>query len=333
MKIIVAYSTATDLASFSGYRDALCAMLEGAGHKTQLLDLPSIAAPGRALTNIASYRLLNTAETADAIICLDAVAAVLRHPCKLLVLLDDAYLGGDRVQLIQERPSERSYIANVLQSALAEADNIFTLSRFASEALRALSIERTETLQPNFSPPQFHYLRNPGPELLVLNSLSDCQRPDLLIDCLAALPEPFRARWVASYAPPTTLARLRDLAQNAGLEHRLTFDVRAINAGEKAFLLSQASALLELAPSLLAVGETVHQAIATGVPLITCTDGGALTEVSDQISTRPVKPSGAALATAVRAASATPTRRSPRSAPHNKPTAIAWAPLLKALPQ
>ncbi|MCY7397913.1 MAG: hypothetical protein LH466_03620 [Sphingomonas bacterium] len=331
MKIIVAYSTAGDLASFSGYRDALCALLEGAGHKVELLDLPSIAAPRRARTNIASYRLLRTAESADAIICLDAVAAVLRHPRKLILLLDDAYLDGDRVQLPQERPSERGYIANVLQAALEEAVNIFTLSRFASEGLRALSIERAQILQPCFSPSEFHYSRNPGPELLVLNSLDDRQRPDLVMACLAALPEPFRARWIAPYAPPARLARLRDLAQDAGLEHRLTFDVRAIGGAEKAFLLSQASALLELSPGLLAVGESVHHAIATGVPLITCTDGGALTEVSDQISTRPAKPSGTALATAVRAASAASASASPRPAPHIKSSAIEWAPLVKVL--
>ena len=333
MKIIVAYSTAAGLATFPAYRDALCALLEGAGHKTQLLDLPSIAAPRRALTNIASYRLLSTTETADAIICLDAVTAVLRHPRKLILLLDDAYLAGDRAQLPHAGPSERSYIANVLRAALAEADNIFTLSRFASEGLRALSIDRVEMLQPSFRPSEYYYIRNPGPELLVLNSLSDRQRPDLLIACLAALPEPFRARWIASYAPPTRLARLRDLAQDHGLEHRLAFEVRAIDAGEKAFLLSQAAALLELAPSLLSVGDTVHEAIATGVPVITCTDGGALTEISDQISTRPAKPFGTALAMAVRAACAAPDKTSLRSMPAAESSAIEWAPLSKALSQ
>ena len=333
MKIIVAHSTATDLASFAGYRDALCASLEGAGHKTQCLDLPSIAAPRRALTNIASYRLLSTTETADAIICLDAVTTVLRHPRKLVLLLEDAYLAAGRGQLPHERPSERSFIANVLQASLKEADAIFTLSQFASERLRALSIDRTETIQPSFSPSRFHYPTNRGPELLVLDSLSERQRPELLIACLAALPEPFRGRWIAPYVPPARLARLRDLAHHAGLEHRLTFEVRAIDAGEKAFLLSRAAALLELSPSLLAVGQTVHEAIATGVPLITCTDGGALSEVSDRISTRPANPSGTALATAVRAACAAPVDASPRSTPAVTSSATEWAPLLKALSQ
>jgi len=331
MKIIVAHSTAADLVSFPAYRDALCALLEGAGHKTQLLDLPSIAAPCRALTNIASYRLLSTAETADALICLDAVAAVLRHSCKLVLMLDDTYLAADRMQLPHERLSDRGYIANVLQAALREADTVFTLSRFASEGLRALSIDRVEVLPPSYSPPRFHYPRNPGPELLVLNSLSDRQRPELLIACLAALPEPFRARWIAPYAPPARLARLRDLAQNAGLEHRLTFEVRAIDGGEKAFLLAHAAALLELAPDLLAVGNIVHEAIAIGVPVITCTDGGALNEVSPQTSSRPAKPDGTALATGVRAACAAPVNVSRRTIPPIKPSAIEWAPLLKAL--
>lgn len=331
MKVIVAHSTAAGIAGFESHRDALCRLLEGAGHKTQCLDLPSIAAPGRALTNIASYRLLSTAETADAIICLDAIAAVLRHSRKLVLVLDDAYLAADRLQLPRERMSDRSYIANVLQASLGEANNIFTLSRFASERLRALSIDRAEMLRPFSSPPEFHYERNAGPELLVLNSLIDSQRPDLLIACLAGLPEPFRARWIASYAPPARLAQLRDLAKDAGLEHRLTFQVRVLDAGEKAFLLAHAAALLELAQHVLAVGDTVHEAIATGVPVISCSDGGALAEVSEQTSTKPAKPYGAALAKAVRAACAAPANTSIRLAPPTKYSAIAWAPLVKAL--
>ncbi len=331
MKIIVAHSTATELASFAGYREMLCECLEGAGHKTQLLDLPSIAAPYRALTNIASYRLLSTAETADAIICLDAVAAVLRHTKKLVLLLDDAYLAADRIQLPHERTSERGYIANVLQASLGEANTIFTVSRFASNRLNALSMGGDQLLPPSFPPPQFHYPRNPSPELLVLNDLSDRQRPELLMSCLAALPEPFRARWIAPYVPPARLARLRDLARETGLEHRLTLEARSIDPGEQAFLMAQAAALLELAPNLLAVSGTVHEAIAMGVPVIACTDGGALSEVSQQTSARPANPAGGALAIAVRAACSAPTTASPCSVPVTKSGAVRWASLLKAL--
>jgi len=109
MKIMIAQSTACTLGGHEGYRQALSELLDAAGAKTQSLDLPSIDAAGRALTNIASLRLLGTDVSADAVICLDPVAAVLEHPRKIVALLDDSYLASAPVQLALEGPVERAY--------------------------------------------------------------------------------------------------------------------------------------------------------------------------------------------------------------------------------
>lgn len=333
MKIIVAQSTAGTLPSAIFYRESICAILEAAGHKTQLLDLPSIAAPSRALTNIASLRLLETALTADALICLDAVAAVLRHPRKMVVMLDDAYLASDRVQLPHEKAAERRFIANILRGALGEADQIFTLSRFALDSLRALSLDRTSLLQPEVALPPTVHARHQGPELLALNPLDDRQRPDLLIACLARLPEPFRARWISPQASPTLVANLRQLALDAGVEQRLAIDVRRVNAGEKAYLLAHAAALVELAPGSLAVSDSARQAIHIGVPVITCEDGGALLELVGPESPPPAQTNPASVATAVRASCDAPARIPPSRTSRAQPRTTGWAPLLKALTQ
>jgi glycosyltransferase involved in cell wall biosynthesis len=332
MKIIIARSAAAGHKGLDGYATALCDFLASEGHQTQSLDLPSIAAPGRALANVASFRLLGTAASADALICLDPVAAVLRHPRKLVWLHDDAYLDADPAQLPEERTFACGYLAKVLRSSLKEAAAIFSPSRFALEKLSALSFDRAELLQPALPASHLHYKRNPGPELLVLNALDDRQRPELLISCLAALPEPYRARWIASSAQPGSLARIRRLAEDAKVEQRLVIEMRAIDAGENAYLMAHAAALLEPAANAFAIPDTVHDAVRTGVPVIACNDGGALTEIyPGRASPRPAEPAGAALAKAMLAIRKSPDKELSGSVPFAKTSATSWAPLLKAL--
>ena len=332
MKIMVAQSSAGKIAGLAGYGEALGDFLTSEGHKVQSLDLPPIAAPDRTLTNVVSLRLLGTAESAEALICLDPVAALLRHPRKLVWLLDDAYLDGDPIRLAEEHASACSYLANVLRASIAEASAIFSPSRFGLKKLRVLSFDDAQLLRPELPQPPTRYARNPGSELLVLNVLGDRQRPDLLIACLAALPEPFRARWIAPSEQPGTVTRLRRLAQEAGVEQRLVIEVRSIDAGEQAYLLAHAAALLELAQDAVATTCTVQNAIRCGVPVIACNDGGALTEIySGRASRKPAKPEGAALAQAVLSACALPDEKSSRSAPLAKPRVTSWIPLAKAL--
>lgn len=323
MKIIIAQSALG--AALDGYATALGDVLAAAGHATQRLVLPSIAAPGHALTNAASLRLLGT-EAADALICLDPVAALLRHPRKCAWLLDGSFLEPDEGQRAAERASDRHYLANVLRSALAEARAIFAPSRFALEKLHERSFDRATLLRPDVSGPPAPYPRHPGPEVLVLNPIEDGHRPDLLVACLAALPEPYRARWVASSAQAESLARLRRLAADAGVEQRLAIDTRDIDAGEKAYLLANAAALLELGQGAFAIKDIVQQALREGVPVIACKDGGALTE----FGSKQASPDGAALAKAVLAA-AKPAAPKARAAATAASATRGWAPLLKAL--
>ena len=331
MKIVIAQSTASAIAGHEPYRQALCTMLGAKGHKTQCLDLPSIAEPNRALTNIASLRLLGTAASADVLICLDPVAAVLDHPRKLLFLLDDSHLAPDSAQLPGEQAFGRDYIAHVLRSSLREAKQVFAPSRFALERLRTMSIGPAKMLQPSLPPARFHYQRNPGPEMLLMGAINDRQRPELLIACLAALPEPFRARWVAPSAQPANIAQLRQQAETSGVEHRLVIDARRIDPAETAFLLSQAAAYLDFGHGSLTVSDAIIQALQNAVPVITCSDGGALTELSGLTASPPAKPDGLALAKAVRAATAAPAGKPAGAAPLADSGATNWAPLLKAI--
>lgn len=324
MKIIVAQSPDGSHRGLERYGAALCDVLDGKGHRTQRLDLPSIDEPKSALLNLASFRLLRT-DSADALICLDPIAAALRHPRKLVWLLNHSYLdhGG------ADGSSDAAYLSNALSAAIGEADAIFSPSSFALERLRTISAS-ARLLRPDLPAPSIQYTRNPGSELLLLNPLDDRQRPELLVACLARLPEPFRARWVAPTAQPGAVARLRRLAEDAGVGQRLAIDVRSIDAGEKAYLLAHAAALLELGSNVIAAGESVHDALRQSVPVIAVKDGGALTEIIP--SSAPIAgPSGASLAKAVVAACTAPDKKRRGPAKPTKLRETGWTPLVKAL--
>lgn len=142
MRIIIASTGAP--AGVAARKEALDAFLTGEGHKTQILDLPPISAPGRTLTNVASLRLMGT-ESADVLICLDAAASILHHPRKLVWLLDDSYLCADGA-------GEATYLANVLRAAVEEAAAIFAPSRAALEKLHAVQLDRAKLLSPASKP-------------------------------------------------------------------------------------------------------------------------------------------------------------------------------------
>jgi hypothetical protein len=114
MKVMIARCPAAHgQASLTGQR-ALGDLLRQGGHQVQFLDLPAIGSGMEALTNIASHRLLNLSGC-DVLLCLDRVAAVLRHGRKFACLLD-------------RRPEldgpEADFLGKLLNSALGEAQSV-----------------------------------------------------------------------------------------------------------------------------------------------------------------------------------------------------------------
>jgi hypothetical protein len=276
--------------------------------------------------------LINSAASADVLICLDAVSAVLRHPRKLVLLLDDMHLApGEDEETSNASIGHREYVANTLRSSLKEAVKIFVLSRYAANRLKGLSGDEPQVLAPYLPSQSFKYPRSSGSELLVLGPLTDRQRPELLVNCLADLPDHIRARCIAPHAAPSDVARINALALNAGIDQRLAIDTRQINEGEKAYTIARAGALLELARGALAAGPDVYRALESGVPVIACNDGGALAEVANLCA----QPDGSGLAKTARAAVARPHEELvPGTEPLSEFTSVkAWSPLMEAITQ
>lgn len=331
MKIIVAQSFVGGGPTLGGYVEALCEVLSSAEHDVQRLDLPATASADDALPTVASYRLLSTTEWADAIICLDTLVAVLPHSRKIVWLLEDVLLSQADKGGADPTP-ECEYLANVVRAALDEAEMRFAPSRLAMKKMKAMGLKKVELLQPAISLKEKPYPRRSGPELLILGTLSGDQRPELLVDCLKALPGSARARWVAPSAEPAVLDSFRRRADLFGVGARIALDVRAISTDETAYLLAHAAALIELAPGSWVIPQHAQAAVEIGLPVIACKDGGAVTEIRTRRKLLYLaEPSGRSLAKAVQGACGGRTKGLPSPQTGALTGAEGWTPLLRAL--
>lgn len=159
MKIIVAQSAVARQPDLDAPVEALVAALEAAGHQVQRLDLPTIESAEQALSTIASYRLLGTNQWTDALICLDAVAAVLSNERKFVWLLDSTFLEVDEATRSELDDPATAYIANVLRAGLDEAQGRFAPARSASGALKAGALRDFKFLEAGKWGPLFKALR------------------------------------------------------------------------------------------------------------------------------------------------------------------------------
>lgn len=141
MKIMVAQSAVARRPDLDAHVEALIAALETAGHNVQRMDLPTIENAQQALSTLASYRLLGTNQWADALICLDAVAAVLSNERKFVWLLDDGFLDADGAIPSELGVGAGDYVANVLSGGLNEAQARFAASREAFRALKTAALD------------------------------------------------------------------------------------------------------------------------------------------------------------------------------------------------
>lgn len=329
MKIIVAGTSTGNHTGRKGYVEALCNWLDAQGHQVQPLDLPAIDAPGHLLTNIASYRLMNLEASTDALICVDAGAAILRHSRKLVWLLDRIPFGQVRTDPGQNDAFDRSYGSKVFDAAIAEADALFAPTRFALQALTDRGLGKGQLLLPLLAEAPFDYPRHRGSELLVIGPVEEPARLDLLLDCLAQLPDRFRLRWTAAAAPPAVIARLRNRADDRGVGQRLVIDMRSVEPGEWAYMLANAAALVELTPNAHLIPDWVQHALQRDVEVVAFRDGGGLTEIVARNGVaRLAEPSTGSLAKALAGAGDSPATR---KVAKPLPGATSWSPLLKAL--
>ena len=190
--------------------------------------------------------------------------------------------------------------------AFAEAHAIFTVSPVISDRLRRHNGFDSMAMSVPLSDPE-HFIGAPSEGyILATGRVGKAYRQHLLIEALRHAPG---LRLVIAGVPetPQDAVKLRRLAEMAGVQDRLTLDLRCHSPPERAMLVNRALAAAYLPQDEGSVNHVMLEALQAAKPVLTTIDAaGALAAVRHGETGLVVEPTPKALGTAMQTLGANP---------------------------
>lgn len=295
---------------YGGYRNIiewLEAVLREAGHDVERVYLPHVDSPDLLLRQVAAYRWVDLASSADRAICFRPPAHFIPHPHKIVWFIHhvrtfyDMWDGPYRGFPDDARHRGiRDALRTADTAALVEAERVFANSRVVADRLRSFNGIESEVLYPPlFRPERFHH-RTLGDEIACVCRVEHHKRLHLLVDALRFTRTGVRLRLYGVSSNRDYADDLRRRIREAGLDDRVTFDDRWISEEEKveAFADCLAAAYVPLDED--SYGYPSLEAAHSSKAVLTTTDsGGVLELVQDGVNGIVVEPQPQALGEAM----------------------------------
>lgn len=257
-----------------------------AGHQVERIYLPQVDTPGLLFQQMAAYRWVDLADSADRIICFRPPAHFIPHPNKVLWFIhhirsfydlwDTPYRGCP--DDLRHR-GIRDALRKADTAALHEARRIYTNSRVVSDRLLHYNQTESEVLYPPiFRPERF---RNDGfnDEIICICRVEHHKRQHLLIEALQHTRTPVRLRLCGTSSGAAYPDELTQTAVREGLQDRIVFDDRWISEDEKASLLSTCLAAAYVPVDEDSYGYPAIEASHAAKPILTTSDSGGVLEL------------------------------------------------------
>jgi glycosyltransferase involved in cell wall biosynthesis len=293
-----------------GYRNIvewLQEELTRAGHKVERIYLPQSDVPNLILQQMAAYRWVDLADSADRVICFRPPAHAIPHPNKILWFIhhvrsfydlwDTSYRGfpdDDRHRNL------RDILHRVDTAALQEAKHVFTNSRVVSDRLQRFNQINSEVLYPPIFKPERFHCADFNDEIVYISRVEHHKRQHLLIEAMRHTRTPVRLRFCGASSGDAYAKELSKAASSGKLRGRVSFDNRWISEEEKAEILAQCLAAAYLPLDEDSYGYPSLEASHASKPILTTTDsGGVLELVVDDQNGRVCEPDPKALAEAM----------------------------------
>jgi glycosyltransferase involved in cell wall biosynthesis len=229
-----------------------------------------------------SFRISN----ADRVIPLKFPAYHAQHHNKVFWLLHQyrqAYdlwdAGQSNIPATARGDEIRRIIMQTDNDNFAAASKIFTNSAVTTDRLKRYNGFDSEVLMPPLNDPQIFCGGNDQGYLLAPGRINATKRQYLLIEALRQLPRNIR---LIIAGPPDGPADADDLQQRvraAGLENRVTLDLRFLSRLELADYVNKARAIAYLPFDEDSVGYVTMEAFQACKPVLTTTDSGGLLQI------------------------------------------------------
>jgi glycosyltransferase involved in cell wall biosynthesis len=265
--------------------EGLVEALERAGHRAELVRLPTAWDAGRIFDAALAWRLVPV--DADLVVATNFPSYFVRHPRKVVWLFHQhrgAYDAADAawsdVGLDDDSLETQRLLATWDAAALEEARHVFALSGVVADRLARFNGLAAEPLYP---PPPLHDRLapgEPGDEVFTVTRLEQNKRPGLLVEAMAHVSGPVRA---AVAGKGSAAAELAATVERLRLGDRVAL-LGYVDDDELVRRLTGALAVV-YAPVDEDYGLVTLQAFLAGVPVITATDsGGVLEWVEDGVT-------------------------------------------------
>jgi len=261
-------------------------MLQEAGHQVERVYLPHVDAPDLLFQQMAAYRWLDLASSADRIICFRPPAHLIAHPHKILWFIHHIRAFYDMWESpYRGFPDDarhrgiRDALRAVDTAALREAQRVFTNSQVVSDRLRHFNGVGSEVLYPPMFQPERFRCRSFNDEIVCVSRLEHHKRQHLLIEALRFTSTGVKLRLCGASAGPAYAGDLRRQVDDRGLNGRVILDDRWISEAEKAEVLSDCLAAAYLPLDEDSYGYPSLEASHSSKPLLTTADSGGVLEL------------------------------------------------------
>jgi glycosyltransferase involved in cell wall biosynthesis len=258
--------------------EGLVDALERAGHRAELVRMPTAWDAGRIFDAALAWRLVPV--DADLVIATNFPSYFVRHPRKVVWLFHQhrgAYDAADAawsdLGLDDDSLETQRLLAMWDTTALEEATRLFALSGVVADRLARFNGLVAEPLYP---PPPLHERLvpgEPGDTVLTVTRLEHNKRPGLLVEAMAEVQRPVHAAVAGKGSAAGDLAATVERLGVGGRVDLLGF----VDDDELVRRLAGALAVV-YAPVDEDYGFVTLQAFLAGVPVITAADSGGVLE-------------------------------------------------------
>ena len=257
-----------------------------AGHQVERIYLPQVDVPDLLLSQMAAYRWVDLASSADRVICFRPPAHVIPHPHKILWFIHhvrvfyDLWDGPYRGFPDDEKHRDIRDILHCADTgALQEAKRVFTNSQVVSDRLRRFNDVNSDVLYPPiFQPERFHCNGFNG-EIVCVCRVEHHKRQHLLIEAMRHTRSKVKLRLCGVSLGDDYSRRLIELVTSSGLVERVRIDNRWISEAEKIAILSECLAAAYLPLDEDSYGYPSLEASHSSKPILTTSDSGGVLEL------------------------------------------------------
>ena len=278
-----------------------------AGHQVEHIYLPQVDEPNLLFTQMAAYRWVDLASSADRIICFRPPSHLIPHPHKILWFIHHIRVFYDlwdspyrRFPDVIRNRRVRDALHAADTAALHEARQVFANSKVVADLLKRYNGVDSEVLYPPIFQPERFHCATFNDEIVCISRLEHHKRQHLLIEALKHTRTGVKLRLCGTYTSSRYARGLRKQVAQAGMKDRVAFTDRWISETEKIEVLSRCLAAAYVPFDEDSYGYPSLEAGHSSKPVLTTTDsGGVLELVQDGVNGLVAEPDPQALAQAM----------------------------------